>query len=176
MNAYLVCFVFFTTGGLLFAQTEGLWGMTREEVNRRFVGEVKYQSPDGIMLKTQFYGHDAQVYLGFFRDGKVGFIDVNFYTSKENRFRLFREIRRRLESHSGDKFYYTRIDGVDVLGESGGVVHKGKNSNAIVFGTKINGLVYQMDIAGETIDDLLGGRSINLTIDREESVRYMHQK
>lgn len=154
------------------AQADMFWGMTKDDVARRFASEVTSQGPNGLTLRTQFYGRDAEVYLGFVRDGKVGFIEVSFSSSKDkNRLTLFREIRTHLEGLSGRQYSYARIEGVDVLGESGGWVPDPQKSNALVFGTTIKGLVYQVEIFGRTVGDLTRAGDIKLTIDKEESIQ-----
>lgn len=159
------------------AQADMFWGMAKDDVVRRFASEVTSQGPNGLTLRTQFLGHDAEVYLGFVRDEKVGFIEVSFSSPKDkNRLALFREIRTRLEGLSGRQYSFARIEGIDVLGESGGWIPDKLKSNAIVFGTASKGLIYQVEIFGRTIGDLTQEGDIKLTIDKEESVQVPNGK
>jgi hypothetical protein len=128
-----------------------------------------------MTLQTPFYGHDAEVYLGFVRGDKVGFIEVSFTSSKQSitgkdRLKLFQDLRKRLEQLSGKQYSYARIDGIDVLGESGGWVPDRRKNSAFVFGVTTDGIGYQLEIFGESVGALLSTGDVRLTIDSAESV------
>lgn len=158
------------------AQTENLWGMTRTEIDQRFAPQITSRGANGLTLQTRFYGREAEVYVGFVQGNSVDFIEVSFATATQSipqsdRLKLFEHVRRQLETLAGKQYYYVRVDGIDVFGESGGWIPDKSKNSAFVFGTTIEGVVHQLEICGANMNDLLKAGDIKLTIDRVDSVQ-----
>jgi hypothetical protein len=156
------------------AQNEPRIGMEKTEVLRRFSEHVFSESPTGgVTLRISFYGHQADVYVGFDKEGRVFMVDASFSADHNQRdlLNLFRDVRRQLERLSGREYSYARIDGIDVLGESGGWITDKNKTNAFIFGTMRDGLVYQVEIFAEKIGDMAKAGEVRLTIDKEGSVK-----
>lgn len=160
------------------AQNEPSIGTEKVEVLRLFGQRIQEETASGdLFLQMPFYGHPANVFVGF-KDGKAFTISVSFRESPDRigQLMLFRDVRKQLEALSGNQYSYARIEGVDVLGESGGWIPDKRKNNAFVFGTTRNGLVYQVEIVSESIGYLAKTGEVRLTIDKEESLQSPSSK
>ncbi|MBI2516104.1 MAG: hypothetical protein HYV95_04245 [Opitutae bacterium] len=152
-------------------------GMAKPEVMRLFGAHLFTQSTagDSATFRMQFFGYPANVFVGF-EGEKVTFISVSFTSfltgsDQTNRLTLFRDVRKRLQDLGGNEYAYTRIDNIDVLGESGGWITDKRRRNAFVFGKDHGGFRYHLEIFSESLSDLKITGEVSLTINTEESVQ-----
>lgn len=173
IKRYLLVLLFLALHSVIAAREAISLGMTEVELRRLHSHRIAKVDPlGGLTLNLPFFEHEATVYVGF-SHGRVHMITASFETFSENTDPLvvIRDIRKRLESLSGEAYYFVRINGVDVLGESGGKTSDGGKGGVIVYGTTRDKILYQLKVSASEIVDFSHPREIVLTVVAEEATR-----